>query len=800
MAVDLSDPSIEILDMTPRRPTGRVRNGRSQSVEVIAAISAVVVVITSDAAPAGIALADALYRGVFAFVVVWLAARSRRWTWGFMASLASLGAADLLAQLSVLTAALIFVATIAMRRRSPVFGALIAGFSIPALMTQGADPLWRLTGGLVNDPLGSSAIITAIAVAPLVRTGWRTLSRRRRRSIKRVGLRVGIGVGVIFIASGAIAAASLPSMLNGLQELRQGAAAAVDGDLPASANSFDAASQSWGRANRIVSGPWMLPARLIPIAGQNVRAAQVVTGQASALSASASVTTTRVRPDDVINVGRIDLTAIDEAAPAVDALAATADRAANRIGAIDSPWLFAPVASRVERAEELLRPAAGVLGASAEALDVGRDLLSGQSPSNILFMFTTPAEARGNGGFVGSWALARAAQGQLEIERTYRSVEINRLLDERNAVLRTDADYESRYGRFDIERHIQDVTVSPDFPSVARTAASLFEQATDEPIDAVVSMDPLALEALVGFSGPITAGPIQFTGANTARELLVEQYIEFAEDEEGRELALLTLAQELTQRLFESPPDPIAFVTELAPLAEQDRLNIWLADDRDGSIARRLGLAGEFPPMPDDDSGDLGQTGDLLAIVHQNSGQNKIDSFLERRVDISSVIRPQSLTIEHQVVVTLDNSAPSSGLPPAIIASNDQGLDPGTNAMFLSVYSRTPLVGARLDGTPVPVEAGVEFGVPVYSFFLDLGPGDFSTLELELVGPIEDPTNYSMNLAAQPLTRPDSMSWHLQTDDGSRVIAPEGWTRNSDGVRWSGTLDRDEFTSFELRR
>ena len=120
--------------------------------------------------------------------------------------------------------------------------------------------------------------------------------------------------------------------------------------------------------------------------------------------------------------------------------------------------------------------------------------------------------------------------------------------------------------------------------------------------------------------------------------------------------------------------------------------------------------------------------------------------------------------------------------------------------MFLSVYSRTPLVGSRLDGTPVPVEAGVEFGVPVYSFFLDLGPGDFSTLELELVGPIEDPTNYSMNLAAQPLTRPDSMSWHLQTDDGSRVIAPEGWSSNSDGVRWSGTLDRDEFTSFELRR
>ena len=70
MAVDLSDPSIEILDMTPRRPTGRVRNGRSQSVEVIAAISAVVVVITSDAAPAGIALADALYRGVFALSLI----------------------------------------------------------------------------------------------------------------------------------------------------------------------------------------------------------------------------------------------------------------------------------------------------------------------------------------------------------------------------------------------------------------------------------------------------------------------------------------------------------------------------------------------------------------------------------------------------------------------------------------------------------------------------------------------------------------------------------------------------------
>ena len=787
MTSDLRIPELTTLERPLTGSAPRTPRGTSEVVEILAGVAGLLAIFTSDSAPAGIAIADGFYRFAFASLVVWFAARARRWTWGTLAAVSVLAASSLLVQLVALAAVCTFVFVVRTRHRSSYTGAIIAFLCLPALFSQGVGPLWRLSGGVVADPFGTSAVVTALAVAPIFRTGWRSLSRKRRRLIKQRSIRAGTLLAAALTLSGALCLLAVPSLVRGLENTQFGADAATNGDLATATARLDRASSDWASANRIIAGPWTLPARLVPIVGQNLRAGQVATGQASALTSSAVAVTERVDPSAIVRDGAVQIEEIDRISPAFDALAATVAQAETRIGQVQTSWLLPPIAERLERANEVLVPSSGVIVATSEALQVGRELLGGDEESQMLVMFTTPSEARGSGGFVGSWALVEATDGRLSIAEYYRSSELNRLLEANDATLRADDEFESRYGRFAIESHVQDVTISPDFPSVAAVAADLFAQATGTSVDAVVSIDPFALQQLVGFTGPIQSGDKAVTGANAADELLLDQYVRFEGDEVAREAALLQLTDGLVDTLFADPPDPLTFVSELAPLADQDRINLWLAEDSDGAVVDRLGLSGAFPRSDED----------LIAVVHQNSGQNKIDTFLQRSLDIETVLDPQMRTVRHTLRIELDNSAPTDGLPDAILASNDQGLLRGTNRMILSTYAAHPVTEARLDGVAVPVEADGEFGVGVYSLVLDLAPGESKSIELIIEGRLAD-DEYNIVLGTQPLTNPENVAWRVSTTNGSRIEGPSDWASAHDGLSWDGSIDRDRSLLFTL--
>ena len=790
MASDLQIPELELDDLHVSTRPAAARRSSSEMVEIMTATAGIIALVASDAAPAGLAIADGLYRGLFAALVVWFASRARRWAWACISTIGAIAAASLITQALAVIGMILAVRAFRKGRRSPKIGATIAFLSLPALFTQGVGPLFDLTGGAISDPFGTSALITAVAVGPIFRTGWQTVSRKRRRSIARRLSKLTMAVSALFVASAIVCLLAVPSLVRGLENTQRGAQAASNGNLDVATMRLEQAAQDWSNANRIIAGPWMLPARLLPIAGQNLRAGQVTTGQASALTASAATLTGRVDPTALVADGAVQTGELDRISPAFDALAATVTRAEGRIGEIDTPWLLPPISERMSRANEVLAPSSGLISASAEALHLGRDLLGAAEPRQILVMFTTPSEARGTGGFVGSWALVEASEGQLRIDRSYRSVELNTLLEENEATLNADADYARRYERFDIDSHIQDVTISPHFPSVAAVAADLFEQATEISVDAVISVDPVVLENLIAFTGPIQAGELSLTGANTANELLVEQYVAFEGDESGREAALLALTNQLTTSLFSEPPDPVAFVSELAPLADQDRINLWLANDPDSEVTERLGLSGAFPAAPED----------IIAVVHQNSGQNKIDSFLERSLEIVTVLDPASGTVRHDLTINLENTAPPAGLPDAILASNDQGLPLGTNRMILSTYARHAVLDARRDGEPVPVEADTEFGLGVYSVVVDLGPGESTAIDLTLIGEMANDHSYDITLGSQPLVGNEQVEWRLMTADGSRVDGPADWSSGLEGLRWTSAIDRDKALQFTLPR
>src|SRR5439155_6307005 len=122
----------------------------------------------------------------------------------------------------------------------------------------------------------------------------------------------------------------------------------------------------------------------------------------------------------------------------------------------------------------------------------------GHGTRTYLLVVQNNAESRATGGFIGSFGLLTADDGKLHISRLLRTSAWNNAV-RANPDPKADApaDYRARYGQFQPERTLQNVNLSPDFPSVAKVLASLAPQAGLPAVDGVLAVDPVGLAALL---------------------------------------------------------------------------------------------------------------------------------------------------------------------------------------------------------------------------------------------------------------------------------------------------------------
>jgi hypothetical protein len=139
----------------------------------------------------------------------------------------------------------------------------------------------------------------------------------------------------------------------------------------------------------------------------------------------------------------------------------------------------------------------------------------------------------------------------------------------------------------------------------------------------------------------------------------------------------------------------------------------------------------------------------------QNKSNSKVDLFLERKIDYKAHIDPSTGSVDAHAVVTLHNTAPSTGLPDAIIGSNDQGLPPGMNKLFFSFYTPHRLKEAKIDGQVAGLEYQRELGYSVYSRFIEIPAGGTVVVDLELSGRLASNGTYRLVVSPQPMVNPD---------------------------------------------
>jgi hypothetical protein len=403
--------------------------------------------------------------------------------------------------------------------------------------------------------------------------------------------------------------------------------------------------------------------------------------------------------------------------------------------------------------------------------------VGGDGDRTYLVLFTQPAETRGLGGFIGGWAELNASNGKIRLTDSGKGGELNRVPNRAERTISGPPEYLTNYSRFRPAFYIQDATLSPDFPSVAQVMGELYEQTTRHHVDGVIAVDPYGLEELIQFTGPLQVDGVdrRLTADNAADYLIHDQYLDFT-DEEGRadEIerrdALSEVGREAFDQLVNGDiPGPRRVGDVLGPVVEQRHLMVYGFRPEEEEFFDALRAAGRLEAPASSDS---------FMLVTQNKGNNKIDSYLNRSIDYLAAYNPSTGELESVATITLRNDAPASGLPLAIIGSNDQGLPLGTNSMFFSFYTPHLLREATLDGDRIPMEVQREGGYRKYSRFLELAPGQEVTIELALMGELPRGSDYNLQIEHQPVVHPDSLSARVEFQRGWLIADVQG-----DGVR-----------------
>jgi hypothetical protein len=689
---------------------------------------------------------------------VWAAASAPWWSLILLAGLSALITDPLWAKIA---GGVVFVAALyvgAKMRSQPVPRAVLVGASFVVLATAG--DVWKFG---ISSLIGIGAAGTVAVLGLIRRPG------RDRRIAARVGM-VAAGVAALGLAGLAIAGVAARDDLSaGNTAVREGMRLAKEGEFDAAQAQFELAASHFRQADSALTMPWAQLSRVVPIAAQHRTAADELAGSAAAATRTLDVEMRQLDLDALRIVdSRIDIDAVTALREPMLQVQEAIDYLDQAMADSQNGWLIPPVADRLTDLTTEVDDQQVVAQHVLDALDVAPAVLGAHGERVYFVMFTTPAEARGQGGFMGNYAEITIDQGRIEMTEFGRHTDLNQAGDRPRKLVDAPEDWLARYGPFGYQQGPDkivgavpwsNITMSPNFPSTAQVAAELYPQSGGQEIDGVISLDVYALEQLVGLVGPleIEGATEPLTVDNTAQFLLVDQY--FEEDVGERVDMLESVARTTIERLLSvAPPPPVDLAKAMAPLIEQRRVLAWSKSQAEQDVLTAAGLDGTLlealKAADASDAGDPVHT-DGLALTVVNAGGSKIDTFLMRDYDYASDPDGDILRVR------LTNTAPPAGYPEYVIG-NLVGLPLGSSRLFLTVHATQSIQSASLGGELLDLSPGIEAGLNAYSVYVDIGPGASADLTFRFT-PVDDATPREVVFQPQPLTAPER--WAIITDD-----------------------------------
>ncbi len=741
----------------------------------IAAVAAVAAA-TSSASPTGIGVFDVVQRAAFGFGVTLFAACSRRWAWLLLAGMATVLAASL--WVAVLGGvALGFAVHAAWRTdtRDRTTGALIGALSAQALLRTADVGFFGLT-----------AVLVAVTVIPVAVSGYRTMRRRNRRRID-TGLITVVLFVIVATAGFAYSAFRAAEPIDyGITSAKRGLDVATTSDQVGAAGHWTNAHNSFAEADSYLSSPLAKLAYAVPVLSQHAQLA------ATAATSGASITETAARAATVAPYQRLraadgtfDLARISAMEDPVRQTAVAMRNARDDVDTRTNSWILELFRDRVgDYRSELVR-AIPQAESALEAIEIAPEVLGGNGPRSYLVLFGNPAETRGLGGFIGAWAQLDASEGKLELVRHGKMGELNDATDPASRQITGEEEYLRRYGYLQPARFIQNISASPDFPTVARVAQQLYPQAGGTEVDGVMYVDPTALAALLELTGPVLSEniPMPLTSENAADFLMHDQYVDIPGIDDRTDV--LSDAAEATFDALTSRELPsIATITStMSPMMHNRNIMAVLNDADAGRYVDRIGLTGAFPPP---------EGSDFAAVTISNGSQNKVDYFVTPIFAYAVAHDPETGGVSGSVSGQINNGAPVTGGPTYVFGNQDtragstDGRPFASTTLRVSVYSALRPTAMRIDGEEVPMQVQRELGTWVATQTVTIPAQSQVIVQVDVEGDFDPAEPYRVTLLRQPTAQEGGLGARIETtgargtprsDDPTEFLARESARR-----------------------
>jgi UDP-N-acetylmuramyl pentapeptide phosphotransferase/UDP-N-acetylglucosamine-1-phosphate transferase len=603
---------------------------------------------------------------------------------------------------------------------------------------------------------------------------------------------VGAALVVAIVPAVFVANDAADLMLLGRDAASHALVAARQGDTITAQGEFNRAALVFTRARDKLASPLVFGSLGVPFVASNVRAARALADIGTDLANAGESLTTAVHPEALEVVGgRLPLDEVTRITPELERGAAALTAALQRLNAVrDDPYLAAPVRDAVNKVHEQLVQAEGEARRAAAAAKLAPAIFGGDGPRRYLLVVQNNAESRATGGFIGSYGVITAENGKLDVGDLLRTGIWNNAiaLHDPTPPLVAPADYFRRYNQFSPVTTLQNVNLSPDFPSVTDVLLNLAPQAGVGEVDGVMSVDPIGLAALLTLTGPVTVNgwPTPISDLDVVSVTLRDAYAKFAETPERADF-LGDVAQAAVDRATSGTlgrPANIAQV--LGAAAHEGHIILGFARPEEQRLAVQLGIAEKMGPI----------ASDAVAVTTSNAGGNKIDYYLQRTVEYHAHVEPNEhateATVSGDLVVDLDNQAPSSGLPQIVIGPFDKRFAAGDNVSLVSLYSPLGFLSAAIDKQATNVSPGRERGRNVYSVYSSIPAEATEKISAKLAGTVPLHNGwYSVEVRHQPTLNADRVR--------VSVDVPEGW-RIDKAPHMRKQYARLATTSIELER
>lgn len=720
-------------DAKPVSITGRRRSEAESLVQaevfVIAALVAALAVV-APTTPTGNGVIDAVERAAFTFLMALAGSRARRWPLVVGATVvgALASGTSLLYGLVALAGVTALVVT---DRRSRQVGAAMGGLI-------GVGAMHLDLGGFT----GSSFLVAAVACGLILWSGYQVSGQAVRHRCRRAAAGVGIAIAACLVLSLAAALWARHPLGVAVTATQDAGSAARAGDSLAATAQLTIAQQNFERAHRRLSPPWLLPAQAVPVLGQNLRALRDLSGAGVDLAAAADQSISAIDYSKLSKRGGgidlAELRALRE--PVLDTQASLrhADLVAARSA---SPVLVGPIAHRTSQFSEKITGLRRDADAAVDAVRHAPALLGADGPRRYLILLTNPAESRDLSGNVGNWVELVADHGDLELIQVGEPLD---LAPTPGAKAINPSSYPPSYVNMRPVEFPQNLGASPDLPTVARLAATIFRDRTGRELDGVAMADPEAFAALLHLTGETTVPGVPgyaLTERNAADFLLVGQYVQFQDEPTGNR-AIESVVRRTFQTLTHLElPGPDSIGELFGPLVDEGRLQLASLHPGDRGYLDRVGLSGRVPVQPGHDQ---------LGVMVRNANPSKIDSFLRRRT--SAVVRwnPTTGSVHETITVTLRNTAPDHGLPPTLIG-NQAGAATGTNVTDLAVVTPNRLLRVTVDGRRSPARPVWDGTSWRHEVRVAIPAGATRTIRFEVAGSLPAGPTYRLDAIGQPL-------------------------------------------------